>query len=293
MRTTYRSFAKVNLHLEVLGLRPDGYHELRTVFQSVDLCDLVSLEIAGRGVQLEVVDQGLPSDGRNLAYRAAALFLETWPLADGVRITLEKHIPMGGGLGGGSSNAASVLHGLRDLLDAKQASDEHLVQLGRSLGADVPFFFTGGTALGSGRGDEITALPDLPERQIWLVTPAVEVSTASVFREYRELTADQEVSSMGPLVWGEDADWGVVDGSWNDLETLVTSRFPEVRRVYNALVEAGAGLVRLSGSGATCLAFFEGAIENAELASRLPSNCRVFRGRTLSRSTVQRLRVVQ
>lgn len=98
---------------------------------------------------------------------------------------------------------------------------------------------------------------------------------------------------MGPLVWGEDADWGVVAGSWNDLETLVTSRFPEVRGVYNALVEAGAGLVRLSGTGATCLAFFEDAMENAEVESRLPSNCRVFRGRTLSRSTVQRLRVVQ
>ena len=292
MRTTYRSYAKVNLHLEVLGLRPDGYHELRTVFQSVDLCDLVSMEIAGRGVQLEVVDQELPSDGQNLAYRAADLFLNTWPLADGVRITLEKHIPIGGGLGGGSSNAASVLCGLRELLDANQASDEQLVELGRSLGADVPFFFTGGTALGLGRGDEITPLPDLPERQIWLVTPAVEVSTDSVFRQFRELTADHEVSSMDSPVWGEKADWGVVAGSWNDLETLVTSRFPEVGRVYNALVEAGAGLVRLSGSGATWLAFFDNEMESAELESRLPSRCRVFRSRTLSRATVEGFRVV-
>ena len=289
----YRSFAKVNLHLEVLGLRPDGYHELRTVFQSVDLCDLVHLEIGGSGVRLEVAGQALPADERNLAHRAATAFLAAWPVVDGVRITLEKNIPLGGGLGGGSSNAATVLQGLRHLLGVQQSTDARLEELGRALGADVPFFLTGGLALGSGRGDEILPLPDLPEREIWLVTPALEVSTASVFQEFRELTGDREVSSMGSLVWGEGVDWEMAARGWNDLQPLVMRRFPEVCRVYNALVEAGAGLVRLSGSGATCLAFFEGAMEIAELESRLPSNCRVFRGRTLSRSTVQRLRVVQ
>ncbi len=120
----YRSFAKVNLHLEVLGLRPDGYHELRTVFQSVDLCDLVHLEIGGSGVRLEVADQALPADERNLAHRAATAFLAAWPVVDGVRITLEKNIPLGGGLGGGSSNAATVLQGLRHLLGVQQSTDD-------------------------------------------------------------------------------------------------------------------------------------------------------------------------
>jgi len=289
----YRSFAKVNLHLEILGLRPDGYHQLRTVFQSVDLCDLVSLEVGGGGVRLEVAGQALPSDERNLAHRAATSFLAAWPRVDGVRITLEKNIPLGGGLGGGSSNAATVLQGLRHLLGVQQATDARLEELGRALGADVPFFLTGGTALGSGRGDEIRPLPDLPERDIWLVTPAIEVSTVSVFRLFRELTGDREVSSMGPLAWEEGIDWEKVAGGRNDLQSLVTRRFPEVRRVYNALVEAGARIVRLSGSGASWLALFEDSIGSSELQTKLPTGCRVFRARTLNRTSLKRLRVVQ
>lgn len=288
----YRSFAKVNLHLEVLGLRPDGYHELRTVFQSVDLCDLVHLEIGGSGVRLEVAGQALPADERNLAHLAATAFLAAWPVVDGVRITLEKNIPLGGGLGGGSSNAATVLQGLRHLLGVQQSTDARLEELGRALGADVPFFLTGGLALGSGRGDEILPLPDLPEREIWLVTPALEVSTASVFQEFRELTGDREVSSMGSLVWGEGVDWEMAARGWNDLQPLVMRRFPEVCRVYNALVEAGARTVRLSGSGATWLALFDDSIESSDLLTALPPGCRVFRARTLNRTSLQRLRVV-
>jgi 4-diphosphocytidyl-2-C-methyl-D-erythritol kinase len=293
MRVTYRSFAKINLHLEVLGFRPDGYHELRTVFQTVDLCDLLTLEVGGRGVDLEVVGHPLPSDQRNLAHQAATSFLAAWPLADGVRMTLEKRIPVGGGLGGGSSNAAAVLLGLREMLGAEQASDSDLEELGRALGADVPFFLKGGTALGVGRGDEIVTLPDLTPKEIWLLTPAVEVSTAEVFRDFGELTAPREVSSMGRLAWEEGADWQMVERAWNDLEPTVVRRFPEVRRVYNALVEAGAGLLRLSGSGGTWIARFEESVGRADLESRLPSSCRVFHVRTLNRRSLQRLRVVQ
>jgi 4-diphosphocytidyl-2-C-methyl-D-erythritol kinase len=293
MRATYRSFAKINLHLEVLGVRPDGYHELSTVFQTVDLHDRVSLEVGGRGVDLEVVGHPLPSDERNLARQAATSFLAAWPLAGGARMTLEKRIPVGGGLGGGSSNAATVLLGLRELLGAEQATHADLEELARALGADVPYFLTGGTALGVGRGDEIVALPDLAPREMWLVTPRVEVSTAEVFRDFGELTAHREVSSMGRLSWEEGADWQMVDRAWNDLEPSVVRRFPEVRRVYNALVEAGAGLVRLSGSGATWIASFEESVGRADLESRLPSSCRVFHVRTLNRSALRRLRVVQ
>ncbi len=293
MRATYRSFAKVNLHLEVVGLRPDGYHELRTVFQSIDLCDLVSLELGGHGVRLEVSGHDLPADESNLAHRAAAAFLSTWPLVDGVRIKLEKRIPVGGGLGGGSSNAAAVLRGLRDLLGVQLATDARLQELGRDLGADVAFFLTGGTALGLGRGDEIIRLADLPERDLWLVTPAVEVSTAEVFQEFRDLTADREISSMGPPAWDEGLDWQMAARGWNDLQPLVMRRFPEVGRVYNALVEAGARVVRLSGSGATLFACFEAPVGSAELESRLPTDCRVLRTRTLKRTSLQRLRVVQ
>ena len=293
MNAVLRSFAKVNLHLEVLGLRPDGYHELRTLFQSVELCDRVSLEIAGRGVEVEVSDRRVPADATNLAHRAATLFLAEWPRAKGVRIGLEKRIPTGGGLGGGSSNAATVLQGLRDLLDVREASVERLEQLARKLGADVPYFLYGGTALGSGRGDEISLLQDLPERELWLVTPPVAVSTAEMFREFGELTAHQEVSSIGALAWEEGVDWEMATRGRNDLEPLVRRRFPEVGRVYNALVEGGARLVRLSGSGGTWFARFEEPVGRAELQSRLPPGCRVFRTRTLNRTSLRRLRAVQ
>ena len=293
MRATYRSFAKVNLHLEVLGPRSDGYHQLRTVFQSVDLCDFLTVEIGGQGVELKVVDGSLPSDARNLAYRAAVSFLATWRAANGVRLTLDKRIPVGGGLGGGSSNAAVVLLGLRDLLAVEEATDAELERLGRELGADVPFFLKGGTALGLGRGDEIVPLPDLPAREVWLATPGVEVSTRTVFAEFEGLTADREVSSMGRLAWEGGADWEMVARAWNDLQPLVLRRFPEVSGVYNALIEAGAGAVRLSGSGATWWAVFEEPITSVELVARLPSNCRVFRARTLSRGEFERLRVVE
>lgn len=288
----YRSFAKINLHLEVLHSRPDGYHDLRTVFQSVDLCDLVSLEVGGEGVHLEVAEQALPNDERNLAHRAATSFLEAWPVVEGVRIALEKNIPVGGGLGGGSSNAATVLQGLRDILDVQEATDERLDGLGRALGADVPFFLTGGTVLGSSRGDETLPLPDLPERDVWLVTPGVTVSTAKVFREFRELTGDRQVSSMGRLAWEEGVDWEMVAGGWNDLQPLVMRRFPEVQRVYNALVAAGAQIARLSGSGATWWAFLDDSIGSSELRNRLAPGCRVVRARTLNRTSLQRLRVV-
>jgi 4-diphosphocytidyl-2-C-methyl-D-erythritol kinase len=293
MRATYRSFAKVNLHLEVLGQRPDGFHELRTVFQSIDLHDLVSLEIGGRGVRLEVTGARVPSNRSNLAHRAAAAFLSTWARPEGVSIELRKRIPVGGGLGGGSSNAATVMLALRDLLGEKRASDSRLKEIGCSLGADVPFFLTGGTALGTGRGDEILPLVDLPERELWLVTPAFESSTAAVFRELADLTPDRQISSMGPLAWEDGVGWAMVERGRNDLQPLVARRFPDVGRVYNALIEGGARLVRLSGSGATLFACFDVAVKRSELESRLPPGCRVSKTRTLTRNSLQRLRVVQ
>ena len=194
MRLSTLAPAKINWTLEVLGRRPDGYHEVRTVFQAVDLCDRVSVSPAA---DLELIltapvqQTGAPlpvlPPAENLAYRAAALLRDrTGGRAPGARIELEKAIPAGAGLGGGSSDAAATLRALDRLWGLGLAAAE-LAHLGRQLGADVPFFVFGGTALGRGRGDEVTPLPDVPMTRLLLVVPRgrLEGKTAAMYAHLR------------------------------------------------------------------------------------------------------------
>jgi 4-diphosphocytidyl-2-C-methyl-D-erythritol kinase len=292
MSPTYRSFAKINLHLEVLGKREDGYHQLRTVFQTVDLCDLLTIGLTDGGVALEVEEEKVPSGPENLAHQAASAFVERWAPKQGVRMRLRKNIPVGGGLGGGSSNAATVLLALQELLDSPAPAAE-LTSVAGSLGADVPYFLVGGTALGTGRGDVIEKLEELPETDIWLVTPAVSISTAEVFAQFAKLTPKPGKSSIEPLAEGSSSSWLASGNGWNDLQELVVNRYPEVGDVYNALREAGASEVRLSGSGATLFARFGDQSVSRELVQHLPPTSLLVRARTLTRSSCQRLRLVQ
>jgi 4-diphosphocytidyl-2-C-methyl-D-erythritol kinase len=282
-RRTYRSFAKLNLHLQVVGRRADGYHELRTVFQSIDLHDLVTLELGGQGARLEVAEgpPELPRDARNLAVRAAAAFLERFAPGAGVRVGLRKRLPLGGGLGGGSSNAATVLLGLRDLLGVPARIGD-LEPLARALGADVPYFLVGGSALGSGRGDEVAPLAELPETQLWLAISPFEVSTAEVFAGLGAVGPPRPADAVEAWVRGGAPPDLAEPGLWNDLEEPVRRRYPSLDQVYNALVAAGGRPVRMSGSGATFYARFPGS--GAEAAAvKLPAGTRLLPARTLSR----------
>ncbi len=192
MRLSTLAPAKINWTLEVLGRRPDGYHEVRTVFQTVDLCDRVrvspaaDLELVLTGPSRQVPPPEVPST-ENLAYRAAALLRDrAGGQALGARIELEKAIPVGAGLGGGSSDAAATLRALDRLWGLGLPPDE-LARLGAQLGADVPFFVFGGTALGRGRGDEVTPLPDVPSKRLLLVVPRgrLEGKTAAMYARLR------------------------------------------------------------------------------------------------------------
>lgn len=292
MHRTFRSFAKINLHLQVDARRSDGYHELRTVFQTVDLHDVISLTALDTpGISLQVPGGGAPEDESNLAYQAARRLLDLAPSDRGLRIELHKRIPAGGGLGGGSGNAATVLLGAREVLGL-EVTDEALARLGRELGADVPFFFVGGTALGVGRGDEIVALPEMPSEEVLLVDPGVAVSTAEVFGA---LPAPRARPLPGPI---EGLVGGRAPGSiaelegFNDLESTVLEGFPAVRSVYNALRRAGADVVRLSGSGATVFACFADPQRASKAQSNLPSGAKAVNARTLSRSVVMATRSV-
>jgi 4-diphosphocytidyl-2-C-methyl-D-erythritol kinase len=277
----FRSYAKINLHLQVIGRRSDGYHELRTLFQSVDLHDLLAIEEEGSGVSIEVLEGDAPADASNLAVRAAELYFERCPPAAGLRIRVKKRVPAGGGLGGGSSNAATVLRAL----DAhyRRADRAALWQMARDLGADVPFFLVGGTALGFGRGDEVMPLADLPPTDVWLVTPPVEVSTPAAFARVGDLTAQPLPSSIVALAQGEGVSSAAAVDGRNDLEGLVLNWMPSLREVQDSLFGAGATVARLSGTGASFIVFFDREMSKGALEAQLPEGTVVVRSRTIRR----------
>ena len=255
------AFAKINLGLEVLGTRQDGYHELRTLFQTIDLHDDVELRARSEGVSLVCDHPQVPSDAGNLAYRAAQDLCRFAGVSRGVEITLRKRIPVAGGLGGGSSDAAATLMGL-DRLWGLKLGPAGLHPLARRLGADVPFFLLGGTALGLGRGDEVYPLARQVRAYVVLVDPDRPVSTAAVFRRvdasltprengytiFRFVSRDLEGQQAFPILA-------------NDLEDAALAEAPELRepmgRIRGILVGSGCSLAAMSGSGSTFFGLFE------------------------------------
>jgi len=180
-----RSFAKINLGIEVLGTRPDGYHDILTLFQSIDLADVLDIsEPPGREIALSGDDPEIPWDGTNLVHRAASLLKKETGCPKGARIAVAKSIPAGKGLGGGSSNAAAALLGLNALWGLGLGRED-LARLGGRLGADVPYFLEGGLCLGEGRGDRLTPLPDLSPASVLLAFPPFPVATAEIYAAWR------------------------------------------------------------------------------------------------------------
>ena len=264
---TVLSPAKVNLYLEVLARRPDGYHDIESVMQLVDLCDRVHLERAPAGISLTVDGGEVPADPTNLAYRAAALLGERMGLRDGVRIHLEKRIPVGGGLGGGSSNAAAVLAGLSRLFDLGQPP-EALARLGAELGSDVAFFLSPGLALVTGRGERVRPLAPWPPRWLVVANPGVSVSTAWAYREVSsKLTEGERRSTIQPFVIGGALPWPPT-WAFNRFEEAVLPQRPEIRRLKSLLEAGGAEPALLTGSGASVFGVVRDAASAEALAHR-------------------------
>lgn len=260
------SFAKVNRDLRVLGKRKDGFHELDTVFQTVDLSEEIQFFLEGEegggaaaGVSLTIEGAELPADGTNLVLRAAAALRERYSVRRGARIHLSKKIPIGGGLGGGSSNAAATLRALAELWKLP-ATEAELQGIAASLGSDVPFFLLGGRARGRGRGEVLTPLPDGPQEWVLLVFPPFSLSTAEVYGRLpaRSLTGSPSATKVS----GSETGGGP---ERNDLERAAESLRGELRRIRSALAGAGARSARLSGSGSTVFGTF-GTKEEASRA---------------------------
>ncbi len=265
-----RSRCKINLCLEILGRRDDGFHELRTVFQTVSLADELTVELGGDSIRVRVPEGGAPEGPENLCWRAAEEYrgLRGWP--DGVTITLRKRVPSGAGLGGGSSNAAATLVALAELDHRPPAADE-LKRIAAKLGSDVAFFIEGGTALGSGRGEQIERLPDAEGLNIVLAMPDLHVSTPEAYGllEPGDFTDGSRAQTMAAAI-GRGADASeIASHIHNGFRRAVTQRWPAMGDTLRALDEAGAIRAEVSGSGAACFGLFAGEASASDAAEEL------------------------
>lgn len=289
---TLPSFAKINWFLRILGKRGDGFHEICTAFQTVSLHDDLSFTESDDLI-LTCSDASIPLGKENLIVKAADFLAAKHGIKKGAIIHLEKRIPSPGGLGGGSSNAAVALFGLSKLwqLDAKF---EDFVEIGKNLGSDVPFFFCGGTALGTGRGTEITPLDDLRENHILIVTPDAAVATAEAFARLNAAHLTNKVSkSILQICRNEAQTLRVEQGKVvNDFEKTVFEIDSEIKRVKDNLLRFESRCALMTGSGASVFAVFETAekLEYAmnELSSK-ENKWRLFPAKTVSRSEYKTL----
>lgn len=282
------SFAKINWTLHVLGRRLDDYHELQTVFQTVTLRDRLRFTLR-QDSRIEIVCDvpGIPLDESNLIYRAALALRKQHGIERGVTVELEKRIPSGGGLGGGSSNAAVALMALAHLWRIETAGRE-LAEMGASLGADVPFFFMGGTALGAGLGTKVSPLADVKNLPLLIVAPNVKVLTAEA---YKLLNAPALTKTKGDIILSSSrADAQIPDSVpyrlHNDFERVVLRLEPEIERAKNALMAAGARASLLAGSGSSVFGLFENSESRERAAQRLigEKGWHVFSCSTLNRA---------
>jgi len=249
------SHAKVNLMLDVIGKREDGYHDVKMIMQQCGLCDTVIMERADSGITLTTNLSFLPTDERNIAYKAAQAFFKYTDISGGVNIDILKRIPVAAGLAGGSGNAAIVLMGLNNIF-CTGLSMETLRELGKLLGADVPYCMIGGTMLSEGIGDILSPLPSLPRTPIVLVKPPISVSTAGVYKEignnsYTHPNAD----SMIEAISNRDIK-GVAANMENVMEAVTVGKYPIIQEIKNSLLESGALGAIMSGSGPTVFGLF-------------------------------------
>lgn len=286
-----RSLAKLNLSLLVLNKRPDGFHDLRTVFQTISLADIIDVEFTpGRG--RDIVLESTLDIPDNLVARAANLLMDEWPIRGRVRFRLQKNVPMGGGLGGGSSNAAAVLLAL-PVLAGVRPDPVRLADLGAHLGSDVPFFLYGGTALGVGRGTELYPLPELPARPALVVAPDIHVSTAEAYRALgRGLTDGSRpgiLNSLQAFVWRSGG--SAPAETWtcnNDFETVVFRQFPLLNAIKRKLLRAGATAALMTGSGSAVFGVFDSPGERDRAAASFRQE-RVFAVNLVTRRSYRAL----
>jgi 4-diphosphocytidyl-2-C-methyl-D-erythritol kinase len=281
------AFAKINLCLHVMGRRSDGYHELRTIFQTISLHDTLELTLTPRPkIAIETSDAALSNGRDNLVYRAIEAIAAETGFRGGIRARLEKRIPIARGLGGGSSDAAAAIIGMLQLTK-KKVPLERLTEIAAGLGADVPFFLFGGRAVAVNRGDEIYPLPDTRRRAVLVVSPRdIGVSTKDA---YQWVSAELTNRPKAPNIWGFCAlCWSRQEsGVSNDFEAPVFSRHPRLREIRDGLLQEGAAAAALAGSGSAVFGVFRNPAQARRAARSFPEDT-TFIAETLSREAYGR-----
>ena len=255
-RFSILSAAKVNLYLEVLGKRPDGYHDILTLFQPISLYDRLEFVKSDKGISLSGSDPAIPWDNRNLCWKAAEMIFLKTGFGGGVRIKVDKAIPSGAGLGGGSSDAAAVLYGLNRLYRFG-FSEKELADIALELGSDIPFFLGGGPAVGKGRGEVLEQVEGLSDGWIIVAKPEISISTRWAYENLKlVLTRKEGIDRLNHLLKGLKEFSGRELSTFNSFEGLLALEYPEIGSLLKVFKARGAVLSSLSGSGAACFALF-------------------------------------
>lgn len=257
---TWEAHAKINIALDVTGVRADGYHEVKMIMQELSLSDEVKVSKAGSGITLSVTGGGpdIPLDGRNIAVKAAKLLREAYGIREGIRIDLQKRIPSAAGLAGGSADAAAVLLAVNALFDLG-LSEKALAEAAVKLGADVPFCLAGGTALSEGIGEKLTPVPEMPLLPVLLVKPGEGISTKEVYTAYDSLEGEIVHPDVEACIRDirEKKLQDLSAHAGNVLRYVTCERLPVIRELEEKLKAEGAFFAMMSGSGPTVFALFE------------------------------------
>ncbi len=288
MKLRARAYAKINWLLEVGALQPNGYHDLNTLFQTIDLYDQLLIEPAEQlSLEISTVNNSPPAmlkaDASNLVLRAAHLLQKHLAIRSGAQIHLYKQIPLAAGLGGGSADAAITLLALNKLWQT-QLSHKELSTLAAELGSDVPFFLSGGTAWGRGRGTEIEPVADVVAPYLLLVNPGIEVPTPRAYQEFDRLTKTQPLNILAACSFSKYLD--IFTQARNSLTMAVTTLYPVIKEVEKELTALGAEPVLISGSGATVWArFTSGTQRQAAVAALSQREWLVIETQTVTRDS--------
>ena len=252
-----RSYAKINLTLDVLGLRPDGYHDIEMIMQTLTLFDLVIVDKINRGIYISTNLKYLPTNDKNIAYKAAEMFFAETGIKSGVKIMIHKNIPVAAGLAGGSGNCAAVLLCMNELFHTGLSAEE-LCKIGAKLGADVPYCIMGGTQLSRGIGEVLTPLPPIKPINVLLVKPPVNISTADIYREIDNTDIPQHPDTKAMIEAIEAGDiYKIADNLCNVMESVTQKIQPMIGGIKKKMMSDGAIGALMSGSGPTVFGIFD------------------------------------